>query len=392
MRIGRYVTAHGRSLQEALEKAAQLLNAPVESLAHEVIDDGATVHRGSYKVRAVCVAPPPEESSSEDPIAVLDRVDPPWSEEALGAFSSPQFLKELERASYDHTELVVVDDDENTHLNETFREIHQDVSSTTGSIDHIGDLVIRGNVTFGVTIRATGSVVVDGDVEGAFIDCVKHLKVKGGILGTVRSRKGGVTCHYAHGAYIVADQRINVTESAIHSHLIAGVEIEVGDAIIGGRSYAHNILWAQSAGSEAGVPTRLVAGRNRQLRDRLDEIRSQATRLQNRLAQCKRLIDNLEPNERDGNALPGDQRVELWRAVSQKARLTNLALMMADERARIIKEIDRERTARIKIKDRVYPNTTIEIDDGAKEIRAVTHFATFSKDYETGSIRMTPYS
>ncbi|HEX5324148.1 MAG TPA: hypothetical protein VFW40_10205, partial [Capsulimonadaceae bacterium] len=101
---------------------------------------------------------------------------------------------------------------------------------------------------------------------------------------------------------------------------------------------------------------------------------------------------DLEPPEREGTPLSGEQRVQLWLAVSQKARLTNLALTLADERASIIKQIDRERTARIKIRDRLYPNTTIEIDDGGKEIRAITHFATFSKDYETGAIRMTPYS
>jgi len=38
----------------------------------------------------------------------------------------------------------------------------------------------------------------------------------------------------------------------------------------------------------------------------------------------------------------------------------------------------------------VYPQVKILIDDAALEMRTMTQFATFSKDYETGEMRVTP--
>lgn len=389
MRIGKATIAHGKTLEEALEKAASLLNAPIDRLAYTVLSDGRGVN-ALFKLRAECVAPPPDDTR-KDPFDVLDNLESPWTVENIGELSPKDFLYELHRAS--HTPAPADSEEEaDTPAEETVREIEHDIGIGFGSFDHVGDLVIRGSVTYGVTIRATGSVTIDGDIDSAYVDCAKDLDVKGGILGTARSRQGGVACHYAHAAYIVSGQRISIRESSVHSNLIAGVEIEVGDAIVGGHSYAQNILWARAVGSEAGVRTVLVAGRNRALRDRMEEIRVQSALLAERLTTCNRTIEQLQPMEESGNYLHPEERIALWTAVAQKGQLGLLAIELSEERARIISQIDREKTARVKIRDRVYPNTTIEIDDGAMEIRAITHFATFSKDYETGAIRVTPYS
>lgn len=389
MRVGKSITARGATVQEALEKAASLLCVPISSLAYDILEGGAGA-RAPFKIRAVCVAPPPDDHD-DDPLAVLDHISPPWSEDEVAALTPQEFLTELRGAKLPPVR-PAPEEPAAAAEPETFREIPHDIGMAFGSFDHNGDLVIRGSVTYGVTIRTTGAVSIDGDIDGAFVDCATHLNVKGGILGTARSRHGGVSCHYAHAAYIVAGQRIAVKESVVHSRLIARVEIEVGNAIVGGSAYAHNILWARSAGSDAGVPTTLIAGRNRALRGQLDDIRNHAARIAEHLRKCEGTIEQLMPAAEDEVHLFPGERIALWQAVAEKAVLAGLALELADKRAQLIAQIDRDKTARIKVRDRAFPHTTIEIDDGGTEIRSITHYATFSKDYETGAIRTTPYS
>lgn len=43
------------------------------------------------------------------------------------------------------------------------------VDNSTGDIDYEGDVVVKGNVLAGFTVKATGDITVSGIVEGATV-------------------------------------------------------------------------------------------------------------------------------------------------------------------------------------------------------------------------------
>lgn len=62
-------------------------------------------------------------------------------------------------------------------------EVSGDANLTTGSIDFTGDIVIHGSVESGVTIKATGSITIDGNVEACNLEAGKDIILRSGMVG-----------------------------------------------------------------------------------------------------------------------------------------------------------------------------------------------------------------
>ena len=74
-----------------------------------------------------------------------------------------------------------------------------------------------------------------------------------------------------------------------------------------------------------------------------------------------------------------------------KTRLNDDLRQMAQEKSRLLGMINTDHTARICITGRAYPKVKVIVDDQAQDLRNLTQYATFSKDYEAGELRVTPY-
>ena len=121
-------------------------------------------------------------------------------------------------------------------------------------------------------VYAAGGIHVIGDVETAFLDAEGDIVIAGGLLGTARSRCGSVACKFAQGARLDAPRGdVSVRESAMQTHIRSGRSAFVGDILLGGTCYAENLVEARIAGSESGVPTVLVAGRNQRLSEGVED-------------------------------------------------------------------------------------------------------------------------
>ena len=57
-------------------------------------------------------------------------------------------------------------------------EVNGDVDLSIGNIDFRGDVIIHGTVCSGVTVKATGTVTIDGVVEGAKIEAGKDIVLR----------------------------------------------------------------------------------------------------------------------------------------------------------------------------------------------------------------------
>lgn len=62
-------------------------------------------------------------------------------------------------------------------------EVNGDVDYSTGNIDFVGTVVIRGNVLSGFTVKSAGDIRVVGGVEGAELISGGSIEITGGIIG-----------------------------------------------------------------------------------------------------------------------------------------------------------------------------------------------------------------
>lgn len=387
----------GKSLEAALDKAAILLHCPKERIAYETMQQPKSGKYGQpgtpCKLRVTPVAPAAEMLEAHggvDDEEHLLRVVVPHSLENIEALSCAAFLRLLEE-ELGREEAGAEPQEEVPLASEPLREVAGNVGLATGAIHHQGDLHVHGHVLKGMTVRASGHVHILGDVETAFVDAGGNITIDGGLLGTARSAKGRITCRFAQGAQMNAAQGdICVQESAMHSTLHARGEIAVGGTLLGGTCCGERGVQAHTAGSPTGVATTITAGCNARLYEEMEQTRARALRHIERLGECERTRLELLPIEEAGMPLGRQDRVRLWQMLVRRRRLANDLQRLTQQKSRLLGMINEERGSRICVEGSVYPKVKILLDDAALEIRAVTQFATFSKDYETGELRITP--
>jgi uncharacterized protein (DUF342 family) len=386
----------GKSLEAALDKGAVLLHCPKERIAYEILQEPRPGRGGDppvlCKLRVTPVALAAEEMEGEAaPKAVEERL--PWPEWDLAVMPSSVFLLSLQNLMTliprvpQFPEPAPLPDEHP----EPRREVIGDVTGGD-PIRHDGDVRVYGSVRKGARIEAAGGIHVVGDVETAFLDAGGDILITGGLLGTARSRCGSVACKFAQGARLDARRGdVTIQESSMHSHLRAGRSVFVGEILLGGTAYAEVLLEARTAGSPSLVPTVLMAGRNRRLMEEVEEIRTKAAQLVSEMRGEEAVCRELMPSEEAGVPLPVEGRLRLWRALMAKTRISDTLTQMSRQKSRLLGMINADRSARVSVTDRAYPNVKVTVDDLTMDLKNLTQFVTFSKDYEGGELRVTPY-
>lgn len=146
-------------------------------------------------------------------------------------------------------------------------EIYGDVGIKTGNIDFRGDVIVHGNIPTGAVIRATGSVTVDGTVEGALIDANKDVIIRGGMLGKGKGMiksKGDVHAKFLEYATVKADGSVNIG-SAINCDITTNGKLYLKGkhaSVVGGIIHAATGIEASTIGNDYGVKTEVYAGVN----------------------------------------------------------------------------------------------------------------------------------
>lgn len=151
-------------------------------------------------------------------------------------------------------------------------EVFGDVGLETGNIDFRGDVIIHGNVSTGSVIHATGSVTIDGNIEGCLIDANKDVIIRGGMLGGGRASvktKGSLHAKFLEFGKVKAESAI-VTDSIINCDIICNDKVYLEGkhaSVIGGTIYAAGGVEAYNFGNNYGVKTEIYVGVNMEVKN-----------------------------------------------------------------------------------------------------------------------------
>ncbi|MGL1931089.1 MAG: FapA family protein [Desulfotalea sp.] len=148
--------------------------------------------------------------------------------------------------------------------------LYNGVNYKTGNIDFTGDVVVRGAIASGFTIRAGGDVTVSAAIQdGVTIESDGDIVISLGVSGkrTRIAAGGNVTTPYVNEATIVAGGDIILGDYVYHGKLRARGSVQVkygsGDnsgSVMGGEIWATKTIDIYIAGTKAWADTELVAG------------------------------------------------------------------------------------------------------------------------------------
>lgn len=268
-------------------------------------------------------------------------------------------------------------------------EIKGDVDLSTGNVEFVGNVLVRGSVQTGFTLKAEGNVEICGSVCGGTVEG-RNIVIRMGIQGMQRGyvrAKENITTKFIENAVVAAEGDVMVSDVILHSNVSAGKRVIVEGKrgfIAGGHVIAAEEIRAKTVGTHLAVATDLEVGVNPAIRAEYTDLRREVKKNETTLDQAQKaliVLRGINPND-----LPPEKREMLLKLTKAQFHLAGQVETMRKRIMEIELMFEEMRYGRIRVSDVVYPGVKIVIGTLVKPIRETLKFASFFA--EDGEIRI----
>lgn len=268
-------------------------------------------------------------------------------------------------------------------------EIKGDVDLSTGNVEFVGNVVVRGSVQSGFTVKADGNVEIYGSVSGGTVEganIVIRMGIQGMQRGYVRAKEN-VTTKFIENANVSAEGDVMVNDVILHSNVSAGKRVIVEGRrgfIAGGHVIAAEEIRAKTVGTHLAVATDLEVGVNPVIRAEYTELRKELRKNEITLDQAQKALNVLRSvNQSD---LSPEKREMLLKLTKAQFHMAGQVEAMRKRITEIELLFEEMRYGRIRVSDVVYPGVKIVIGTLVKPVREMLKYASFYA--EDGEIRI----
>lgn len=269
-------------------------------------------------------------------------------------------------------------------------EVRGDVDFGTGNIDFQGSVVVRGSVSSGFTIKATGNVEVRGSVEASTIlaegDVIVHRGVQGGDRGLLVGNN--VQAKFIQNCRVEAAGDVVVDDALMYADVEAQGKVEARGSkgrIVGGVVRAVREVSARVLGSKLGTPTQIWVGVNPEIRAELDRVSQELAVRERQLDEVVKSIRVIKEAISLGKPVPGgDERLaKLAQAMTQLKQIVEDMQARKEELKLVVSNAG---TGLVRAHDTVFPGVRISIGPLSLTVQDEASKALFY--IEDGDIRM----
>ncbi|SFG15279.1 hypothetical protein SAMN04487761_10617 [Lachnospiraceae bacterium C7] len=260
-------------------------------------------------------------------------------------------------------------------------EVYGNADLSTGNIDFNGDVIVHGNVTSGMKIKAQGSVTVDGVTEACEIEAQGDIVLRGGMLGKKRGRlfaKGSIIAKFVEYAIVESQGPIeanNFLNSKVYCEELITMNGKNG-SIVGGEVSSIKGIVANTLGNDGELKTIIQVGVGVELLKRVNT-------LENELGETQSLVDKITEGirqfdelgkEKNVDVRKDERRVALVRAkVAKQAELA----VRQEKVSHVHSLLERAKGANIKVMNQVFPGVQIAIDSNIMPIKSKNSYVKF---------------
>ena len=259
--------------------------------------------------------------------------------------------------------------------------IHGDVGIETGNLEFKGSLSIRGTITAGYTVIATGDISIEGaeGVSGAKL--IKSIEgdvyIRGGIfgLGSTRVEAGGnIFVKHVNEAHLVATDSIHIGFYSLGSQLEAHsiyVDERKGK-IIGGRAVAKSAIITAISGNRLERRTDLIIESVNKQDSYLNlQVKAgQLKQLQAEITSYEEKIKSLLPVVKQMNT----QQIAVFEETKQALSKLKAEAVTVDREIKVImEELRHAGKEEITVTKEAYPGTYIQIGKKSSILSKMTN-------------------
>ncbi len=222
---------------------------------------------------------------------------------------------------------VVVTEDDDFAVNDQ-KIISNDVNASVGDLECVGDLFIRGNIEDGVTINATGNIIIEGNVRNGKILSGGTIRIQGEVKGTQETELNAekqIQCAILENARAVAKGNIYaevIANSEVVSREGSVYAVSGRGLIFGGSIQAYTSVSAKKIGNISGCKNLFILGYDPKREERRDAVANELKEID---VLCERLRKDIAEMRAAGKNYQRDTKEEYARLVEQRSVYDDLA-------------------------------------------------------------------
>ena len=255
-----------------------------------------------------------------------------------------------------------------------------EVNMASGNIHYEGSVQVKGDVVAGMTVQASGDIVVAGMVDGGVLEAGGDIRIAGGVIAHAKLRAGGAfSAKFAQGVQIQAGSVLSIADMAMDCELTSLNQILIGSQnpgkarLVGGSATAMMLLSVPLLGSSKGTVTKVSVGSNADLMARY-------AALEKRIAHEKEAEEGLEKLIKQMTAAK-DPKGMLPRIQASRQHAIQVWGQSLAEKKELEAQIAFALTAKIAV------GTSV---DGAVDMYFGSHAARIRKEFPGGTFTLDP--
>ncbi|ANX00684.1 hypothetical protein CSTERLE_03295 [Thermoclostridium stercorarium subsp. leptospartum DSM 9219] len=263
-------------------------------------------------------------------------------------------------------------------------EVPADVDNSTGNINFVGSVFIRGNVLSGFTVEAGGDVEVFGVVEAATIKAGGNIILRRGMTGNnkgVLIAGGNIVARYIENSIVEAANDLKA-EAIMHSDVKCGNRLELGGRkglLVGGITRVGREIDAKVIGSYLATNTVIEVGVDPNVRERYKVVKAELSNLEENIRKTDQVIMLLQKLESIGR-LTDEKKELLEKSLRSKVFYEDKISEYREELVKLEEKLQMEAQGRIRVENYLYSGTKISIGSATMHVKETLQHCTLYKE------------
>lgn len=278
-------------------------------------------------------------------------------------------------------------------------EVPGDVNLSTGNIDFIGTVIVKGDVKDGFKVYAGEDIVVNGVVEGAELKAGGKMTILGGVSGNDKAHiicKGDANIKYIRNAIAEVGGNLTITQAIMHSKITVDGKVNVSGqkgTIVGGQVIAGQEVSAALIGSNFATPTEIIVGEVVGLRAELQRIEAEIKAVAENADKTKKgLMFLKEMHTKLGGNLPNDKKELLTKLTRAQFKLVADSKILLERKQELEKKeqdaLAERRLAKVMCTGVIHTGVKIIINKVMRQISEELKYCTLTES--GGEVRVGP--
>ena len=240
-----------------------------------------------------------------------------------------------------------------------------DVEVATGNIDFIGEVIIRGDVKEGFSVKAKGNITIQGGAFKAKIESGGDVTIKQGAVGSDINAEGKVEVDFCENTSVKCKELLKA-KSLLFCNVFCNGTVNVtsgNGSIVGGKVVSTSTISANNIGSRTYTPTVIVVGDNAIMTVEKNDLLKKAENIQAEVDNCAKISEFLELKAKQYGGLTAE-KIAIYKAAKNTIIVKRKSLKEIQERIdEIDKYLETKQNLSVSCKKDLNPGVKVTIND-----------------------------